>query len=100
MSWMVQMFGWFRAEAALASCRNRSNAIPCHIFREEFKGYEAIKAGVLGLVHHAHPAPAEFLEDALEGDGLADEGVGVRHSDDILAPAAAPRRLGGWKAGF
>jgi len=53
-------------------------------FGEEFESHKPVEAGVLGLVHHTHPAATKFLDDAVVGDGLTDEGVGVRHSDDIL----------------
>jgi hypothetical protein len=35
-------------------------------------------------VAHTHSATAEFLDNAVVGDGLTDEGVGVRHSAAIL----------------
>ena len=54
------------------------------IVREEFQGHEAAKFGVLSLIHHTHAAPAKLLDDAVVGDGLADEGVGLRHSAVIL----------------
>ena len=34
-----------------------------------------MKIGVLGFVNHTHPAPAEFLEDAVVRDGLANHGA-------------------------
>jgi len=43
-----------------------------------------MQARVFGLVHHAHPAPAQLLDDAVMRDGLSDERVGVRHSTVIL----------------
>ena len=51
---------------------------------------------VLGLVHYAHPAPTEFVEDAVMRDGLSDERVGVRHSAAMLAPSTPP---GGYMPG-
>ena len=33
---------------------------------------EAVQSGVFSFVDHAHPATAEFLNDAVVGDGLAD----------------------------
>ena len=39
---------------------------------QELEGDEAMKASVLGFVDHAHAAAAEFFEDAVVGDGLAD----------------------------
>jgi len=44
-------------------------------FREEFQGDGALELGVLGLVHHAHAAPAELLQNAVVRDGLADHRV-------------------------
>jgi hypothetical protein len=46
--------------------------IPRYVFREKLKRYEAVKACVLTFVHHTHPAPTEFLDDAVVRDGLAD----------------------------
>jgi len=40
---------------------------------QELQGHEAMQPDVLRLVHHAHPAPAEFLDDAVVRDGLADQ---------------------------
>jgi len=38
----------------------------------------------VGLVHYTHATAAKSFEDAVMGDGLADEGVGLRHSAAIL----------------
>ena len=38
----------------------------------------------MGLVHYTHATAAKSFEDAVMGDGLADEGVGLRHSAAIL----------------
>jgi len=54
------------------------------IIGEEFEGDVAVEANVFGFVDDAHAAAAKFLEDAVVGDGVADEGVGVRHSAAIL----------------
>ena len=43
-----------------------------------------MQARILGLIHHTHPAATQLLDDAVMGDGLSDEGVGVRHSAAIL----------------
>jgi len=56
----------------------------CDIFRKEFQRYKAKQAGVLCFIDNAHSTTPESFEDAVVGDGLADEGVGVRHSGDIL----------------
>ena len=39
---------------------------------KEFQGYEAMQARVFGFINHAHAAAAEFLDDAIVGNGLAD----------------------------
>jgi hypothetical protein len=42
--------------------------------RQELEGDEAMKPRVLGFVDDAHAAAAEFLDDAVVRDGLADHG--------------------------
>ena len=42
---------------------------------EEFEGYEAAEFGVLGFVDYAHAAAANFFDDAVVRDGLADHFV-------------------------
>ena len=54
------------------------------LVREEFQRHVAAQAGVFGFVDNTHAAAAQLLDDAVVGDGLADEGVGVRHSAAIL----------------
>src|ERR1700728_30070 len=44
------------------------------IFRQKLEGDEAPKLGVLGLVNHTHAAAAQFLDNAVVRDGLADHG--------------------------
>jgi hypothetical protein len=45
-----------------------------NIIRQELEGDEAMQPGILGLVDHAHAAAAEFLDNAIVRDGLADHG--------------------------
>ena len=45
-----------------------------HIVGQEFESDKATKVGVLGLVNHTHPTAAEFLDDAVTRDGLANHG--------------------------
>jgi hypothetical protein len=68
---MVQMLGWFRADAARASRRKRSSACGSFATGEEFKLNKAAEFDVLRLVNHAHPAATEFLDHAIVGNGLA-----------------------------
>ena len=41
--------------------------------RKELQGDEAVQLYVLGLINHTHTAPAEFFDDAVVRDGLADQ---------------------------
>jgi hypothetical protein len=47
--------------------------------RQEFEGDATVKAGIVGFVDDAHTAAAEFFDDAVMRDGLAEQGVGVGH---------------------
>src|SRR5215471_2764494 len=51
---------------------------------KKLKGNETVEPCVLGLVDHTHPAAAEFFEDAVMRDGLADERLGLWHLARIL----------------
>ena len=42
------------------------------VLREELQRDKAMKLRVFGLIHHTHPTTAEFLNDAVVRDGLAD----------------------------
>ena len=42
-----------------------------YVIRQKFERYETVKPGVLGFVDHAHTAAAEFLDDAVVRDRLA-----------------------------
>jgi len=43
-----------------------------HVFRQKLQRHFAAEAKVLGLVHHAHAAPAQFLQHAVMRNGLPD----------------------------
>ena len=73
---------------------------------QKLQGHEPVQAGVLGFINHAHSAPAELLNDAVVGDGLADKGATAiwgafvpprshrtRRHFDSRAFQEAPRRL-------
>ena len=70
---MVQMFGWFSAEAARASRSNRSSAWRSlrQSRRQELERDEAAELRVLGLVDDAHAAAADLLQDAVVGNGVS-----------------------------
>jgi hypothetical protein len=43
-----------------------------YVVRQELERNKSSELQVLGLVNHTHPAPAEFLDDAVMRSGLAD----------------------------
>jgi len=45
-----------------------------NIRRQKLESDEPVQNGVLGLVHNAHAATTEFLDDAVVRDGLAEDG--------------------------
>src|SRR5579864_9835183 len=47
------------------------------VLGKELEGNEASQLDVLGLIDDTHASAAEFLDDAVMGDGLADHGSGV-----------------------
>ena len=63
VSWIVQMFGWFNADAALASRLEATEGLRVlgYIFWQEFERDEATQVGVLGLIDDTHASPAELL---------------------------------------
>jgi hypothetical protein len=55
-----------------------------HIVGQEFQRNESTQPCVLCLVDHTHAATAEFFEDAVVGEGPADQRVGAWHLLRIL----------------
>jgi hypothetical protein len=58
--------------------------IACEIFGEKFEGDEATEASVFGFVNNAHATAAEFFDDAVMREGLADQGRRFGHWGEIL----------------
>jgi hypothetical protein len=58
-----------------------------HFVWQEFKGDKSAEFGVLSLVDHPHAAAAEFLDNAVVRDGLAD------HSSDEWASGCLILRM-------
>ena len=50
----------------------QSLGITGNLFGQELEGYKTMQACVFGLVNHTHSAAAEFFDDPIVGDGLAD----------------------------
>ena len=51
---------------------------------KESQSNDTAKLGVLCLIDHGHAVTAEFLNNAVVRDGLADERLGLRHVAVIL----------------
>ena len=62
-----------RAEAA-ESLRVFGNVVG-----QELQSDKAVQLYVLGFVDNAHATAAEFLDDAVVGNRLAEHGQGIRH---------------------
>jgi hypothetical protein len=71
---MVQILGWFRAEAARASRRKtfKGLGIVRQLPRQKFERNAASEVKVLGLVHCSHTPAAQLFQNAVVADGLAD----------------------------
>src|SRR5438128_1194216 len=84
----------------LASETGQRLKVSGNFFRQEFEGDETVQARVFGLVDHTHPTAAEFLQDAVVRDGLAEHrrnamayGFGSQRWWTVGSPSAPPPRL-------
>src|SRR5690348_1458068 len=68
----------FTVEAA-QGLRVRRKAV-----RKELQGNKTVELSIFRFVDNTHPAATKFFDDAIVGDGLADESVGAGHSGAIL----------------
>ena len=70
----MQILGWFKAESGLCLTLEPSQGlrITGNLVRQELQGHEAKQAQVFGLVNDTHTATAEFFDDAVVRDDLAD----------------------------
>jgi hypothetical protein len=70
-----------------------------HIFgnvvRQELKGHKAVQLYVLGLIDHTHTTAAQFLDDAVVRDGLANHGWRVVSWRGMLGRALGQVNLTG-----
>src|SRR5580693_7266454 len=64
-----------RGGASLAAEALERLRIARHFVGKEFEGDEAAEVGVFRLVDYSHAAAAEFVDDAVVRDGLADHSV-------------------------
>ena len=74
------MFGWFSAAAACASILKRwwSSSLAAILARQEFDGDVAFEFGVLGFVNDPHAACAEFFDNFVVKNCLADHFLSLR----------------------
>jgi hypothetical protein len=73
---MVQMFGWFKEDAALASTAE-GLCVVGEFVGQELQGHVAAQLEVFRLVHHTHTTATDLAEDAVMGNRLA-HGLGGR----------------------
>src|SRR6266851_9197749 len=62
----------------------QSAGVFSQLFWKKLQSDETAERSVFGLVHHAHPATAELLDDAVMGDSLADQWGGFHPRDAML----------------
>ena len=63
-----------QSSARLATVRSTLWRIPARSFGEELQDDESAKLGILSFIDHAHASAAQFFEDAVVRDRLADHG--------------------------
>jgi hypothetical protein len=63
-----------RRSPRLAAETSLELAVLGQLFGQELERHAAAELGVLGLVHHAHPATAKLFKYAIAGNHLADHG--------------------------
>src|ERR1039458_3430160 len=60
-------------------------AVLCHFGRKKFQGHAAAELGVLGFVHYTHPTRAQFAQNLVMQEALADERIRVHISRLIVS---------------
>src|SRR5208337_3277684 len=63
-------------------------AVLGHVFRDELEGNTARQTRVFGLIHHAHATTAQFANNAIVGERLADHSEGLRAVGANVRPPA------------
>jgi hypothetical protein len=58
---------------------NRGAGVVHNFLGQEFQSDEAAQSRILSLADQLHPAPANFFQDAIMGNRLREERLGVRH---------------------
>ncbi len=73
-----------RGGARFAAKAFEGLSVLCQIIGKKFEGGEAAELGVFRFVDNTHPTTAEFLDDAVMRNNLAEEGVRAGHVQHIL----------------
>ena len=83
-----------RGSASLAAKAFQRLRILRDFFGQEFQRDEAAELRVFGLVNHAHAPAAEFLDDAVVRDSLAEQaGKASSFGAHVICPTRASQRL-------
>ena len=73
-----------RSGARLALEALEQLAVLGHFRRKKLQGHAAAELRILGFVHHTHATRAQFVENLVMQEGLADEGILVHISRLIV----------------
>ena len=78
-----------RSSLSLAAKTAECGRVTGDIFGKELQSDETVQPRVLGLVHHSHPATAEFLDHSVVRDGLSNH-IFASVARDIGAESGEP----------
>ena len=56
-----------------------------HVIGQKLKGDKTVQVRVFGLVHHAHAAAAQLLDDSIMRDDLTNHGKGAAIGGHLMA---------------
>ena len=70
--------------------------VPRNLVGQELERHKPVQARVLGLVNNAHTAAAQFFNDAVVGNRVAENRCGVSHFACILRLVPDNCREQGW----
>ena len=71
-------------------------AVLSHLGRKKLQGHAATELGVLGFVHHAHATRAQFAENLVVQQGLADQGILVHIGRLMVCGGGSAVKEAGW----
>src|SRR5271156_850700 len=78
--------GMIKSRGRLGFALETAEGLPIlgYLVGQEFQRYKAAELHILRFVNHAHTTGAEFFDDAVMRNGLANEWRRIRHRRDIL----------------